>query len=65
LRLASPFIENRIEVHRWAPHALDDVCEIAQAMLDMLAECRVDHIEVVPTLVSEQTFANPTARPAH
>jgi len=34
-------------------------------MLDMLAECRVDHIEVVPTLVSEQTFANPTARPAH
>jgi len=63
LRLASPIIENRIEVHRWTPHALDDVREIAQGMLDMLAECRVDHIEVVPTLVSEQEFANPTVRP--
>jgi hypothetical protein len=57
LRFTSPFIENRIEVHRWNPHALDDVSEIAQAMLDMLAECRVDNVEVVPTVVSERVFA--------
>ena len=57
LRFTSPFIENRIEVHRWTPHALDDVSEIAQGMLDMLTECRVDNVEVVPTVVSEQVFA--------
>jgi hypothetical protein len=65
LRFTSPFIENRIEVHRWNPHALDDVSEIAQGMLDMLAECRVD-VEVVPTVVSEQVFAvNAAAGGAH
>jgi hypothetical protein len=66
LRLASPFIENRIEIHRWTPHALDDVSEIAQGMLDMLAECRVDNVEVVPRVVSEQAFAvNTAARGSH
>jgi hypothetical protein len=66
LRFTSPFVENRIEIHRWALHALDDVSEIAQEMLDMLAECRVDNVEVVPKVVPERVFAvNAAGRPTH
>jgi hypothetical protein len=57
LRLASPFVEDRVDIHRWTPHWLDDVNEIAQAMLSLLAECRVDNVDVLPTVVPEQAFA--------
>ena len=66
LRFSSPFVEDRVAIHRWPLHWLDDVNEIAQVMLSLLAECRVDDVAVLPTVVSEEAFAiNAAASGAH
>ena len=57
LRFGSPFVEGRVYIHHWTPHWLDDVNEIALAMLSLLRECRVDNVDVLPTLVPEAVFA--------
>jgi len=56
VRLASPFVENRVDVHEWALHPLDDLEDIAASILGLLRECRVENVEVLPSVVSAQAW---------
>jgi hypothetical protein len=48
--LATPFDEGLAPEHRWAVGPADDYPAIATSVLALLAECRLDDVEVVPTL---------------
>jgi hypothetical protein len=56
VRLASPFVENRVDVHEWALHPLDDLEDIAASILGLLRECRVENVEVLASVVSAQAW---------
>jgi hypothetical protein len=57
IRLASELIEDRIDVHAWALHPLDDLEEIAASVIGLLRECRVDNVQVLPGVASAEAFA--------
>ena len=66
VRFASPFIENRVEVHQWALHPLDDLREVESAILVLLRECRIERVEVLGGVVDTRAFVlNPAVRGAH
>jgi hypothetical protein len=56
VRFASPFVENRVAVHEWALHPLDDLAEIAASILGLLRECRVENVQVLPGVLPAARF---------
>ena len=48
VRFASALIEDRVDVHAWALHPLDDLQEVAASILGLLRECRVQNVQVLP-----------------
>ena len=42
--------------HRWELDALDDLAGVTASILGLLAECRVQDVRVLPTVVSESDF---------
>jgi hypothetical protein len=57
VRFASAFIEDRVDVHAWKLHPLDDVQEVGASILGLLQECRVQNVRVLSSVVSAQEFA--------
>lgn len=57
LRLASRFAEGHAAVHEWRLHPLDDLLDVVTTILDLLRECRVEDIQVIPSIVSARAFA--------
>lgn len=56
VRFASPFAGQRVATHEWALHPLDDLDEIGASILGLLRECRVEHVEVLPGVLSAAEF---------
>ena len=44
-------VEDRVDVHAWALHPLDDLEEVAGSILGLLAECRLHNFRVLPEVV--------------
>jgi hypothetical protein len=67
LRFASPFIENRVTVHRRALHASEDFDEVVRAMLALLEECGLSNVQRLPGIEDDVRFAQhpSSARPPH
>ncbi len=57
VRFTSAFIEDRVDVHAWRLHRLDDVQEVGASILGLLQECRVQNVRVLSSVVSAQEFA--------
>jgi len=56
VRFASPFIEDRVEVHPWALHPLDDLAQVEAAIVELLRECQLERVEVLPGIVEPREF---------
>jgi hypothetical protein len=67
LRFASPFIENRVTVHRRALHASEDFDEVVRAMLALLEECGLSNVQRLAGIEDDVRFAQhpSSARPPH
>jgi hypothetical protein len=65
LRFSSPFIEERVSVHRRALHPTEDVNEAAQSMLALLRECALTAIALLPDVVDDARFSVSPANPLH
>lgn len=63
VRLSSPFIEERVRVHRRVLLPHETVDAVARGMLDLLEECRVEHAEVDSRIVDDAAFARPATGP--
>jgi hypothetical protein len=64
LRFASPFVENRVDVHVRALHPTEQVGEVVAEMLALLDECGLHAVEAVPHVLDLTSFArNPAAPP--
>lgn len=50
VRIAAAMNDATVHVHRWQLHPLDALEDVSRSILDLLAECRVDRIDVVETL---------------
>ncbi len=59
VRFASALVRDRVDVHVWALHPLDDLPEIAAAILELLRECRLGSVRVLPGVVSAEAFHHP------
>jgi hypothetical protein len=58
IRFASPFDPERVEIHRWRLTPLDSVERIQDSILELLRECRLDAVAVVPSVLTlEQLVA--------
>ena len=57
VRFASRFTPDRVDVHAWPLHPLDDLPEVVASILGLLQECRVQNVEVVPRVLSAREFA--------
>jgi hypothetical protein len=57
VRFASVFIEDRVDVHAWALHPLDDLQAVTASVLGLLRECRVQNVQVLPGVVPAEVFA--------
>ena len=56
VRFASPFVENRAQVHQWVLHPLDDLEEIGASILGLLRECRIEGVAVLPGVLPAEAF---------
>jgi hypothetical protein len=65
LRFASPFVENRVSVHRRALHATEDLGEAMDSVLGLLRECGVGQLTVLPGVVEDAVFARNPAASVH
>ncbi len=65
LRLSSPFVENRISVHRRALHVTEDLDEALRAILALLRECGVGEVQVLPGILPDEMFARHPDAPTH
>ena len=50
VRIAAATNDATVRVHRWQLHPLDALQDVSRSILDLLAECRVDRVDVVGTL---------------
>jgi hypothetical protein len=57
VRFASSLIRDRTDIHAWALHPLDDLPEIAAAILGLLRECRLGAVRTLPGVVPAPAFA--------
>jgi hypothetical protein len=66
VRFSSPFVENRVAVHRRALHAGEDLGEVVQGMLTLLAECGLSNVRLLPEIVDDTRFGqHPSAHGPH
>jgi hypothetical protein len=65
LRLDSPFIEDRVSVHRRALHPVEEVEEAGQAVQALLRECAVSQVSMLPEVVDDALFASAAALRLH
>jgi hypothetical protein len=63
LRLASPFIENRVDVHARALHLTERVEDVQDDILTLLDQCGLRHVEVLDHLIDPERFALSPAAP--
>ncbi len=56
VRFASALIADRVDVHAWALHPLDDLGEVTASILGLLRECRVQNVQVLPDVVPAEGF---------
>jgi hypothetical protein len=62
VRLTSPFVENRVSVHRRLLHFTEDVDEAGRSIVSLLEECGISRVEVLPDVAQDASFArNPAA----
>lgn len=64
LRFVSPFVEKHVAVHRRALHPSEELREVVDGVLGLLAQCRVARVEVLPGIVADATFAEHPASAA-
>jgi hypothetical protein len=57
VRFTSRFVDDRIDAHAWALHALDDLEDVAGSILGLLRECRLGNVQVLQGIVPAQAFA--------
>ena len=57
VHLTSRLAEDRTALHEWNLHPIDDLREVVGTILDLLHECRVEDVTVIPSIVPAQAFA--------
>lgn len=62
LRFASPFIEERVPVHRRDLHPQEEMDQVLAGMLELLRECGLENVEVEAAVVADEDFGRPWRR---
>lgn len=65
VRFSSPFIENRVSVHRRALHGTEDVNETGATVVALLRECGIAEVAQLPGVVHDDEFAAHPAAGRH
>jgi hypothetical protein len=65
VRFTSPFVENRVSVHRRGLHATEDLDEAGRSVVSLLEECGIGNVAVLPDVVDDATFARNPAASVH
>jgi len=57
VRFASGLVDDRVAIHAWSLHPLDELEDVAASILGMLRECRLENVRVLPEVVPADAFA--------